>query len=96
MLFPVDDLLFKDNLESTMFLTVLQFNFRINAYWCMLQTIMDRTVDVVFCNGVILDVRDCAAQWHQCLSTTAAPVSSVIHPICYILFCFCCFLKILR
>ena len=42
--------------------------------------------------GDFVLVRDCAAQWHQCLCTVVAPVCPVIHPIGYLLFCFCCFL----
>ena len=38
-----------------MLLTVVQFHFTTTAYFCMLQTIVDRTVDVLFCSGVILD-----------------------------------------
>ena len=37
-------------------LTVIQFHFRINVYWHMLQTIIDRTVDVIFCSGVVVDL----------------------------------------
>ena len=40
-------------------------------------------------------VRDCAAQWHQCLSTAVAPVCPVNHPIGYLLFCFCIFFSLL-
>ena len=45
MLYSTKELLSKDIVKSAMVLTVVQFHFRINAYWCMLQTIMDRTVD---------------------------------------------------
>ena len=55
MLFSLQDVLSKDNLQSGMLLTVVQFHFKDTAYWCMLQAIVDRTVDVVFCGGVILE-----------------------------------------
>ena len=48
-------MLSKDNLQSAMVLTVVQFHFTITAYCCMLQTMVDRTVNVVVCSGVILD-----------------------------------------
>ena len=48
-------MLSKDNFESAMVPTVFQFHFTITAYCCMLQTIVDTTVNVVFCSGVILD-----------------------------------------
>ena len=54
MLYSLQDVLSKDSLKSAMVLTV-QFHFTITAYCCMLQTIVDRTVNVVFCSGVILD-----------------------------------------
>ena len=34
--------------------------------------------------------RDYAAQWHHCFSIAVAPVCPVIHPIGYLMFCFCC------
>ena len=49
MLYSLHDVLSKDNLQSGMLLTVAQFHFKATAYWCMLQTIVDRTVDVVCC-----------------------------------------------
>ena len=52
MLYSLQDVLSKDNLQSGMLLTVVQFHFKATAYWCMLQPIVDRTVDVVFCIGV--------------------------------------------
>ena len=55
MLYSLQDVLSKDNLQSGMLLTVAQFHFKDTAYWCMLQTIVDRTVDVVLCGGVILE-----------------------------------------
>ena len=55
MLYSLQDVLSKDNLQSGMLLTVAQFHFKDTAYWCMLQTIVDRTVDGVFCSGVILE-----------------------------------------
>ena len=55
MLYSLQDVLSKDNLRSAMVLTVVQFHFTITAYCCMLQTIVDRTVNVLFCSGVILD-----------------------------------------
>ena len=51
MLYSLQDVLSKDNLKSGMLLTVAQFHFKATAYWCMLQTIVDRTVDVL-CGGV--------------------------------------------
>ena len=48
MLYSIQDLLFNDYLKSAIVLTVIQFHFRVNAYWRMLQTIIDRTVDVIF------------------------------------------------
>ena len=48
-------MLSKDNFESAMVPTVFQFHFTITAYCCMLQTIVDTTVNVAFCSGVILD-----------------------------------------
>ena len=53
MLYSLQDVLSKDNLQSGMLLTVAHFHSKETAYWCMLQTIVDRTVDVVFCGGVI-------------------------------------------
>ena len=50
MLYSLQDVLSKDNLKSGMLLTVAQFHFKATAYWSMLQTIVDRTVDV-FCGG---------------------------------------------
>ena len=58
MLYSLQDVLSKDNLKSGMLLTVAQFHFKATAYWCMLHTIVDRTVDVV-CGGVILDTIYC-------------------------------------
>ena len=58
MLYSLQDVLSKDNLKSGMLLTVAQFNFKATAYWCMLQTIVDRSVDV-FCGGVILETIYC-------------------------------------
>ena len=55
MLYSLQDVLSKDNLQSAMVLTVVQFHFTIIAYCCMLQTIVDRTLNVIFCSGVILD-----------------------------------------
>ena len=55
MLFSLQDVLSKDNLQSGMLLTVVQFHFKDTAYWCMLHTIVDRTVDDVFCGAVILE-----------------------------------------
>ena len=55
ILYSLQDVLSKDNLQSGMLLTVAQFHFKDTAYWCMLQTIVDRTVDGVFCSGVILE-----------------------------------------
>ena len=54
MLYALQDVLSKDNLKSGLLLTVAQFHFKATAYWCMLQTMVDRTVDV-FCGGVILE-----------------------------------------
>ena len=54
MLYSLQDVLSEDNLKSAMVQTVVQFHFTITAYCCMLQTIVDRTVNVVFCSGVIL------------------------------------------
>ena len=72
MLCPVEDLLSKDNLKSAIVLTVLQFHFRINAYFYMLRTIVDRTLDVVFCSGVILETIYCILYiiiyYTQCVS----------------------------
>ena len=59
MLYSLEDGLSKDNVKSSMLLTVAQFHFKATAYWCMLQTIVDRTVDVVFCSGVILETIYC-------------------------------------
>ena len=59
MLYSLQDVLSKDNLKSGMLLTVAQFHFKATAYWCMLQTIVDRTVDGVFCGGVILETIYC-------------------------------------
>ena len=56
MLYSIKDLLSMDYLKSAMVLTVIQFHFRINVYWHMLQTIIDRTVDVIFCSGVVVDL----------------------------------------
>ena len=56
MLYSIKDLLSKDYLNSAIVLTVSQFHFRINAYWRMLQTIIDRTVDAIFCSGVVVDL----------------------------------------
>ena len=55
MLCSLQNVLTKDSLRSAMVLTVVQFHFTITAYCCMLQTMVDRTVNVVFCIGVILD-----------------------------------------
>ena len=55
MLYSLQDVLSKDNLQSGILLTVAQFHFKATAYWCMLQTILDRTVDGAFCSGVILE-----------------------------------------
>ena len=55
MLYSLQDVLSKDNLKSGMLLTVAQFHFKAIAYCCMLQTIVYRTVDGVFCSGVILE-----------------------------------------
>ena len=55
MLYSLQDVLSKGNLKSGMLLTVSQFHFKATAYWCMRQIIVDRTVDVVFCSGVILE-----------------------------------------
>ena len=55
MLYSIKDLLSKDYIKSAIVLTVIQFHFRINAYWRMLQTIIDRAVDVIFCSGVVVD-----------------------------------------
>ena len=54
MLYSIKDLLSKDYLKSEIVLTVIQFHFKTNAYWCMLQTIIDRAVDVIFCTGVVV------------------------------------------
>ena len=59
MLYSLQDGLSKDNLKSAMLLTVVQFHFKATAYWCMLQTIVDRTVDVVFCIGVTFETIYC-------------------------------------
>ena len=59
MLYSLQDVLSKDNLKSAMLMTVAQFHFKATAYWCMLRTIVDRTVDVVFCGGVILETIYC-------------------------------------
>ena len=40
MLYSLQDVLSKDNLQSAMVLTVVQFHFTIIAYCCMLQTIV--------------------------------------------------------
>ena len=58
MLYALQDVLSKDNLKSGLLLTVAQFHFKATAYWCMLQTIVDRTLDV-FCGGVILETIYC-------------------------------------
>ena len=55
MLYSVEALLAKEILKSVIVLIVVQFRFRNNAYWCMLQTIMNKTVHVVFCCGVMLE-----------------------------------------
>ena len=55
MLYSLQNVLSKDSLRSAMVLTVVQLHFTITAYCCMLQTIVDRTLNVVFCSGVILD-----------------------------------------
>ena len=55
MLCSVEELLCKDKVKPAIVLTVLQFQFRINAYCYMLCPLVDRTVDVVFCSGVILE-----------------------------------------
>ena len=59
MLYSIQVVLSKDNLKSAMVLTVIQFHFTITAYCCMLQTIVDGTVNVVLCSGVILDTIYC-------------------------------------
>ena len=60
MLYSLQDVLSKDNLKSGMLLTDAQFHFTATSYWCMLQTIVDRTVDCVFCSGVIYIVLSAA------------------------------------
>ena len=55
MLYSLQDVLSMDKLQSAMVLTVVQFHFTLIAYCCMLQTIVDRTLNVIFCSGVILD-----------------------------------------
>ena len=56
MLYSIKDFLSMDYLKSAIVLTVIQFHFRINVYWHILQTIIDRTVNVIFCSGVVVDL----------------------------------------
>ena len=59
MLYSLQDVLSMDNSKSAIPLSVVQFHFKATAYWCMLQTIVDRTVDVVVCSGVTLETIYC-------------------------------------
>ena len=56
MLYSIKDLLSMDYIKSAIVLTVIQFHFRLNVYWHMLQTILDGTVDVIFCSGGVVDL----------------------------------------